>query len=124
MRLPGLAAKLLLPGLFVMATAWPAHAQPSAAAGEYFCVSGGTCPCDRDTMLQLSRNGNWRMGTQAGTYRVDEQKVLFTGTGDIPTWGAAAMGPRTLTFNTGSSPIVCWQRGGAAAADDAKKNDH
>lgn len=87
------------------------HAQDPAIAGEYMCVSGGTCPCDGDNKLKLALNGSWRLGPHGGTYRANDQKLEFDGAGGAATWGPATISKGTLTFNTGTAPVVCFQPG-------------
>ena len=88
-----------------------APAQDNAVAGEYLCVSGGTCPCDGDNKLKMALNGSWRIGPHSGTYRANGQTLEFDGAGGAATWGPATISKGTLTFNTGTAPVVCFQPG-------------
>jgi hypothetical protein len=87
-----------------------AHAEDSAnpIVGDYLCMSGGTCPCEKDVVLQVQAHGKWQYGSFAGTYRATDSKVDFEGSGAAATWGPATIGSSSLTFYTGSNPIVCW----------------
>jgi hypothetical protein len=99
------------------------YAQDGALAGEYFCVSGGTCPCDGDNKLKLSVNGNWRLGAHTGSYRASGQSVSFEGAGGAAAWGPATVSRGTLTFNTGNAPVVCFQPGKTEPPAQTTPND-
>jgi hypothetical protein len=89
------------------------HAQTASVAGAYFCAASGTCPCQSDTLLHLREDGRWRWGEFTGNWHRTQEGVVFDGNGGAATLGAAAIGEATLTFNSGSLAVVCWQPSGA-----------
>ena len=90
----------------------------TSVAGEYTCASIGSRPCDTNTEMQLTENGNWRWGRYSGTYSVARGSIVFDGVGGPATWGPAEAGRDTLTFGPRDQRAV-WQKpspGGPAGA--------
>lgn len=83
---------------------------PASPVGDYLCMSGGTCPCEKDTKLRLKSDGKWQYGTYAGTYRAGVDRIEFDGNGAAASWGTATIGEYSLTFHVGANPIVCWMQ--------------
>ncbi|HEV2731336.1 MAG TPA: hypothetical protein VGV15_15000 [Terriglobales bacterium] len=85
----------------------------NSVAGNYLCKSTKGRPCSTNTPLQLVSNGNWRWGRYNGTYTVDNGRIEFNGVGGPATWGGAAIGPDTMTFNDFGDNSV-WQKPSSA----------
>ncbi len=77
----------------------------SAVAGNYVCKSMRGGPCDTQTELRLQSNGTWGWGGSSGQYRVRSGRVEFLN-GMLASWGPAAIGHGTLTFDGN----VVWQK--------------
>ena len=82
-------------------------------AGNYLCRSTQGNPCSTNTPLQLVSNGSWRWGRYNGTYTVGNGRIEFNGVGGPASWGGAAVGPDTLTFNDFGDNSV-WQKPSSA----------
>lgn len=94
----------------LLATAPGASAQPAVTVtGEYFCVTGGTCPCQSDGNLKLTGDGRWYWGSHTGRWQADTTRVSFDGLGGAAALGPAAIGAGTLTFHSSGNQVVCWQ---------------
>ncbi len=94
----------------LLANSAHASAQPSApVAGEYVCVTGGTCPCQSDGHLTLAGDGRWYWGSHTGRWQADATRASFDGLGGAAALGPATIGAGTLTFNSGGHQVVCWQ---------------
>ena len=109
-RAVGTGARIALLAATLLAVATPSRAQPAVTvAGEYFCVTGGTCPCQSDGLLKLAGDGRWYWGAHTGRWQADAARVSFEGLGGAAALGPASVGTGTLTFHSGGNQVVCWQ---------------
>ena len=106
--LAGILACALLTG--VTAGCRQKGADRAAVSGDYACRSMGSGPCDTQTHLRLTSNGNWGWAGYGGHYSVSGGRVSFDGAGGPAAWGTARIGvEKTLTFRSGQMAVV-WQQ--------------
>jgi hypothetical protein len=68
--------------------------------GSYVCQSMNGKPCDSQVALRLLPNGYWGWGKFSGKYVLNGAQIDFIdGNGGPVTWGSAAIGKNTLTFD-------------------------
>lgn len=80
--------------------------------GEYACRSMGSRPCDTQTTITLRADGTWGWRYFSGRYEALSGQVTFQGVG-LGSWGAAEIGPGTLTFTSGGQKVI-FERPGSA----------